>query len=215
MISSLQERFPNLNGLIFFEALIFSLALTFAIPSLQSILLGLVTTLMGMSFRIWTRGFHLRPSEGVFGPYRFVRHPHQLGTFLVFLGLCLASRSYWLTGLMILGSLLTFRTIFKEEERMGGGRKGVLYRDYRLRVPTFIPNLLPYSGPLLKPIPFSLRTSLMKRQRGEWHALAISTMVYILLYGLSRSEHPEVWQLIVGPLVFLGCMIPQFTKQKL
>ena len=207
--------FRDLPILYIYETFILVIVLVLAKPNTTSLCLGIVLSLLGATVRVWTRGYPKEKNDAsIYGPYKFVRHPHQLGTFLILLGLCVASRSPIVTAMMLLGSIFLFREVFKEEEKLGGGRRGVLYQDYRLRVPTFIPALLPYKGALLKNNYFSLSVAMGQNQKRELNALFALVFVYILLFGTTKMAQPLPWQLGSGILVLVYSFFTLLARRR-
>jgi protein-S-isoprenylcysteine O-methyltransferase Ste14 len=76
------------------------------------------------------------------GPYRHLRNPLYLGTWLLAVSMgFFASR----TGFFVLTTgilVFLYRLIFREEAELSAGQSGA-YRQYRSRVPRFFPSLLP------------------------------------------------------------------------
>jgi protein-S-isoprenylcysteine O-methyltransferase Ste14 len=75
------------------------------------------------------------------GPYRIIRHPLYVGSFLVGMGLALAGRRWWLPlAFVALFFWMYGRTIRAEEARLEG-LFGPAYREYQRRVPAFLPRI--------------------------------------------------------------------------
>ena len=96
---------------------------------------GLV--LMGVG---WRRVHRARGALVTDGPYAWIRHPQYAGLFLVTVGMLLQ----WPT-LVTLATwpllFLIYRRLARREEREAEDRFGDAYRDYRARVPMFVPRL--------------------------------------------------------------------------
>ena len=210
------EKRLGVQLILVFEILVIIMVLAMAEPVPISLCLGATISAIGLGFRVWSRGYQLTPGErAVYGPYRFVRHPVHLGTFLILLGLCLAGRSFYSVAVMLLGSIFLFRQTFAEEEAISGGNKGVLYKDYRLRVPTFVPNIYPYSGALCRNKDFSLSYSMLKGHRRELDSLVALVFVYMLLFGVTLVPETDIAQLILsgGIAVYCGIRIALQRRQ--
>lgn len=191
--------FSRLPLVRLYETGIVVAVLLVANPSEQSLLLGLPLTFVGIAIRTWTRGYAVAAEEAsIHGPYRFVRHPHHLGTFLMLMGYCVASRSFYVTTAMLLGCIVLFRMIFREERLAMGRKGGVAYKDYYHRVPTLIPNLKPYKGQLLKDKSFSLGRSLLRGQRREFESVVAAVFIFFLMYGLTQMTDPTYWRIGLG-----------------
>jgi protein-S-isoprenylcysteine O-methyltransferase Ste14 len=101
--------------------------------------------MIGEFIRIWAAG-HLRKEEVLTtgGPYRFVRNPLYIGSFLIGIGFCLISGSVWVWIIMFAYFFLVYVPVVRYEE-------GVLrekfpeYSEYAAKVPASFPTLHPYS----------------------------------------------------------------------
>lgn len=191
-----------------YETVVIIAIIMTADPNVSSLILGLPITLVGMALRLWTRGYAIEVGEiSIHGPYRFVRHPHHLGTFLMLLGLCLTSRSFEILCGMLIGALLLFRHIFNQETQTLSRLGGVNYQDYYLRVPTLIPNLKPYSGALCRKKAFSLRRALLTGQPREFEGLVATIFVYLLMYGLTQVAQTTYWRIGLGVCALIYGML--------
>ena len=110
---------------------------------------GLVLVLIGLVLRVWAAG-HLKKFQGltVSGPYRRIRNPLYLGSFLIGLGFTVAAAQPWLIGLFLLIFFALYLLVIRMEEREMEGL-GDSYKAYRAAVPRFFP--LPGSRRALPP----------------------------------------------------------------
>jgi hypothetical protein len=112
------------------------------------------------------------------GPYRLIRHPLYLGTFLTGLGLALAGGRWWLPVLfMVLFAWLYGRAI-EAEERELASRFGVVFERYREEVPAFLPRV-PGRKPTVSSPGF--RPWLYWRNK-EWQAALGTVIAFGLLW---------------------------------
>ena len=90
----------------------------FAKPTSQSLWLGVPISLIGLSIRAWAAG-HLAKNENLAmsGPYAYVRNPLYLGTLLTAAGVAVASRSWWLAGLLTVVFALVYLPVIELEEQ--------------------------------------------------------------------------------------------------
>ena len=116
-----------------------ALYLYWATPRLAWLGPGLVLVLMGLALRVWATG-HLKKFQGltVSGPYRWIRNPLYLGSFMIGLGFTLAGAQPWLIGLFLLIFFALHLPVIRMEERELKGL-GDAYKTYRAAVPRFFP----------------------------------------------------------------------------
>ncbi len=77
----------------------------------------------------------------VWGPYRWVRNPMYVGVLLLILGQAVASSSVTLLAYALLVWVLFHAFVALYEEPTLEARFGASYRDYRRRVPRWLPRL--------------------------------------------------------------------------
>ena len=137
--------------------------LWFSDPTPDGLLGGFLVALPGLVLRGLASG-HIDKDTvlAASGPYAYLRHPLYAGSFLVGLGLALAGglRAFVPLFLVLFGWVYT-RVIKAEEEELAR-IFGSQYRDYRARVPAFLPRMGPGGG-----WDFRLRRFLRNR---EWQA---------------------------------------------
>ena len=104
----------------------------FLIPSI-------ILVTLGESIRIWAAG-HLRKEEILTtgGPYRFVRNPLYIGSFLIAIGFSLVSGSIWVWIIVLVYFLMVYVPVVRYEEKILR-EKFPEYTEYASRVPRFFP----------------------------------------------------------------------------
>lgn len=112
----------------------------FARPGTAWMAAGLVPLLAGVFLRLWAAG-HIRKNEDLArsGPYRFTRNPLYLGSFLMGAGLGIQSGIWWLAPVFLPLFLAVYLTVMKQEEKDLEKRFGERFREFRGRVPLFLP----------------------------------------------------------------------------
>lgn len=109
-------------------------------PSL--LLFGGVLSVLGLLLRGWAAGSILKDELlAVGGPYRFIRHPLYLGSFLLGSGLMTAGGSCVLAFLFLAFFAWSYSRTLREERGALEQRFGKEYTDYRASVPAFFPRL--------------------------------------------------------------------------
>jgi protein-S-isoprenylcysteine O-methyltransferase Ste14 len=131
----------------------------------------LTISLFGLAIRILVVGYVPRGTSGrntkgqkarvlnTTGMYSLVRHPLYLGNFLIWSGVSLFARLWWLSVILLLGFWLYYeRIIFAEEEflRRKFGREFTRWSE---QTPAFLPRLNSWKKPAL---PFSIRMALTR-----------------------------------------------------
>ena len=109
-------------------------------PSMRSLWIGGIVTLMGASMRVWAAG-HIDKGRilAQCGPYAVTRNPLYLGSFLMALGILLAGQGYWLLfpfGLFFIGF---YYPVMKAEEQELLQGHGEAFLAYSRAVPLFFP----------------------------------------------------------------------------
>lgn len=120
--------------------IIILLVLIFGKPNKVSLFLGLMFIILGVTIRVWAAGY-IKKNEvlTIEGPYKYVRNPLYLGSFLVGTGLCICSFNLLLF-LIYLATfyLIYYITIIEEEKNLRTFFKKE-YEEYKKNVPCFIP----------------------------------------------------------------------------
>ncbi len=166
------------------------LYLYWATPELAWLGPGLVLVLMGLALRVWATG-HLKKFQGltVSGPYRWIRNPLYLGSFLIGLGFTVAGAQPWLIGLFLLIFLALHLPVIRLEERELKGL-GDSYEAYRAAVPRFFP--LSGSGRVLPPELTS------EGREFQWERVISN-----------REYRAVVWALIVAAAILIKMQLDQ------
>jgi protein-S-isoprenylcysteine O-methyltransferase Ste14 len=108
-------------------------------PSLNSLMMGLPVSILGLALRAWAGG-HLEKNTTLAdgGPYAYVRNPLYIGTLLTAAGLVIASKRWELGVLFAVVFLLIYLPVVELEEQ----HLRTLfpdYADYARRVPKLLP----------------------------------------------------------------------------
>ncbi|MBI4408758.1 MAG: isoprenylcysteine carboxylmethyltransferase family protein [Gemmatimonadetes bacterium] len=153
--------------------------LFFSRPSAPLILTGVGLALTGGLLRAWAAGTirkNVILTTG--GPYAHTRNPLYLGTFLIGLGLAVASGRV----AIIVGFLLFFLAVYgwtmRAESRRLERLFGDDYRHYAESVPSFLPRLRPYRASAAPRTRFDLKSLLVSR---EYQAVLGTLLAFLAL----------------------------------
>jgi protein-S-isoprenylcysteine O-methyltransferase Ste14 len=140
--------------------------------------------LVGEGVRLWavrhigvisrTRSDRLGPLVST-GPFSLVRNPLYLGNILLWLGLTVSARLFWLAPLIFALLALEYHAIVRWEERLLTTRIGDRYREYLTRVPRWRPLV---SKPTPGADSFTWRETLFS-ERGTLVAIVVG---YLLIW---------------------------------
>jgi len=119
------------------------LYLWLAEPTVVLILIGAVFAILGGLVRAWAAGT-IRKNRVLTtaGPYAFTRNPLYFGSFLIGVGLVIASGRPWFV-LLLVGFVLIYDRVMRKEERRLERLFGDEYRRYAREVPRFLPRRIP------------------------------------------------------------------------
>jgi protein-S-isoprenylcysteine O-methyltransferase Ste14 len=122
------------------------------------------------------------------GIYSVVRHPLYVGNFLIWLGVAMFVRCWWLTLMFVLLFALFYERIIFTEEEFLRKKYGKEWDEWAAGTPAFIPRLKNYKKAAL---PFSMRNVLNK----EYHVffnIILAFAVIEILEGLVTDRKFEL-----------------------
>ncbi len=172
-------------------------AMAAARPGHPEILRAMPLVLLGVAIRIWARG-HLDRRERLTqtGPYRLVRHPLYIGSFLIGLGVS-AMLGRWFVPLLFTATYVAmYLPKAIREDRYLSARYGDEYRAYAARVGAIVPRLSAAAGGPAPSIRFEWRRVFGHREWKTW--LGVAAVVGVLWVmasvfpGASRTSHVRV-----------------------
>jgi protein-S-isoprenylcysteine O-methyltransferase Ste14 len=113
-------------------------------PTGTLILAGLPIALCGALLRALAAGVIRKDSVlTTTGPYAWTRNPLYLGSFLLGLGFAIMSGSWIAAALIVLPSFIVYPNVIEKEEAHLGRLFPEAFRDYRTKVPRFLPRFSP------------------------------------------------------------------------
>lgn len=115
----------------------------FSVPDTSRLLAGTLLVASGQAMRLWAAGYlekNVRLARG--GPYRLVRHPLYVGSFLMGLGLAISvEHVVWWTAAYLLLFVGFFAPAIHVEELRLQSIFGPEYQDLMVEVPGLVPRL--------------------------------------------------------------------------
>ncbi len=136
------------------------------------------------------------------GLYSVVRHPLYLGNFLIWFGISLFIRVWWVTTISVLIFWLYYERIMAAEEYFLKEKFGKAFEDWAAKTPTFLPGRTGWKRP---GSPFSMK-SVLRREYGGFFAIitiftALNTAAHFSVEG--RFEFDALWTI----LFFFGLVV--------
>lgn len=127
-------------------------AFVLARPTLRLLAPGAAVAVLGEAVRVWAAG-HLEKSRelAVSGPYARVRHPLYGGSFLIAVGVAVASARWEVAAIVTLYFGLLVRVVVADEDARLEMQFGEPYRRYAAEVPRFIPRARGWAGAAARP----------------------------------------------------------------
>lgn len=153
-------------------------------------LLGMFIMLLGITFRVASRGFKSEHSESgkalvIDGPYKIVRNPMYLGISCIALGVILIMFRWWVLIVFALFFAWRYITLIFKEEKLLKNHFGPEYEAYQRKVPRLIPALgLVLSGKFFSYL--GLKRSWIKKEANSIIPLLIVVTGFILWKGFFR-----------------------------
>jgi protein-S-isoprenylcysteine O-methyltransferase Ste14 len=131
------------------------------------------------------------------GIYSLTRHPLYLGNFLMWFGVSLFPRLWWLSALCILIFWVYYERIMFAEEAYLRDKFGEKYLKWAEKTPAFVPNFRNYVKPDL---PFSYRKVLRKEYNGFFAApLCLFVLEMASKYLSGYPVHADtMWVIIMA-----------------
>jgi len=100
-------------------------------PTLVSLIIGAIVSVVGESIRLWAAG-HLEKSKEVTqsGPYRYTRHPLYLGSSLIGIGMAIIANNLVVAIIVVSYLALTLTAAMRSEEAHLREKFGDAYDAY-------------------------------------------------------------------------------------
>lgn len=122
--------------------------LWFARPTPGLLAAGGVLALVGLLVRGWAAGtIHKERELTTTGPYAYTRNPLYVGSFFLGLGVTTAGGQWVFVLVFVLFYVGVYGRTMAGEAELLTELFGDRFRDYREKVPAFVPRLTPYRAP--------------------------------------------------------------------
>ena len=176
----------------------------------------LLVSLVGLGMRFYTVGFAPRGTSGrntrgqvaevlnTTGMYSVVRNPLYLGNFIIWLGLALFIKIWWVIFIVILAFTLFYERIIFAEEKFLREKFGAAFLDWAAKTPAIIPQLKNWQPPELS---FSWKSALKREYSSFFAMIASFTALAIIRDSLQSWENyvDQTWLMIftIGLIIYL------------
>ncbi len=177
----------------------------------------LLVSLAGEGLRFYTVGFAPRGTSGrntrgqvaevlnTTGIYAAVRNPLYLGNFIIWLGLALFLKIWWVPVIVILAFALFYERIIFAEEGFLREKFGEAFLKWAAATPAIIPSFKNWRPPAL---PFSWKSALAREYSSFFAAIASFSALAVIRDSLSlgRLTIDPAWLKIFGSglIIYLG-----------
>lgn len=156
--------------------------LVFARPQPEWLAVGTALALAGEAIRVVSAGYIRKDTAlSASGPYAFTRNPLYLGSFLMYLGFCVASANVFVLAAYFPFFFVVYYAAIVREEACLGSAFGEEYAKYCREVPRFFPRLRPCCRPAGGSLPFSFAQTVKNR---EYEAMIAAVVVLGLLWAM-------------------------------
>jgi protein-S-isoprenylcysteine O-methyltransferase Ste14 len=154
-------------------------------PSIASLAWSLLLVAPGLLLRAYASGYVKKNAElTVTGPYAYTRNPLYLGSGLMAFGFAAASRSLWITLLLVLlFAIIYVPTIYSEEQFLRATFPA--FESYSQCVPRLLPRLTPARIPGGE----GSFSGALYRQHREYNSLLGACAVYAVLVATLWLRH--------------------------
>lgn len=123
------------------------LIIIFARPETKWLIVGAIVSLAGEAVRVVSAGSIMKDQKlSISGPYARTRNPLYFGSFLMYLGLCLAANNIWVTAAYFPFFFAVYYATIYREEKFLAEKFGAEYDAFKAAVPRFLPRLKPAKG---------------------------------------------------------------------
>ena len=118
--------------------------LWFSEPDFNSLIVGTCLALVGVALRAWAASTIDKDATlAVSGPYRYIRHPLYVASFLIGIGIAQAGGHWFWPTVFVALYLPVYGFTILREERALAKLFGDEYKHYRETVPAVLPRLWP------------------------------------------------------------------------
>jgi len=184
----------------------------------------LLVSLAGLGIRFFTVGYAPRGTSGrntrgqvaevlnTTGMYSVVRNPLYLGNFIIWLGLALFIKIWWVILIVLLAFTLFYERIIFAEEKFLREKFGEDFLNWAAMTPAIMPRWKNWQPPELS---FSWKSAI-KREYSSWFAAISSFTVIAIIRDSLRAgtlEFNKTWLMIFGVSLIVYLIIRTLKKK--
>lgn len=152
-------------------------------PHYRELIAGTAIALAGEAVRIAAAGL-IRKDESLSrsGLYAYVRNPLYVGSFLMYLGFCVASGSVWIMIAFLPFFFIVYLATILREESFLRDKFGAEYDKFTAEVPRFMPRLS--AAPGATPLNFSWKQAAANK---EYEGAIATALVLGVLWAMGAA----------------------------
>ncbi|MDI6732663.1 MAG: isoprenylcysteine carboxylmethyltransferase family protein [Planctomycetota bacterium] len=176
------------------RALFIIILLIWASPTLMSLLIGSVFVIVGQLIHFISAGYLVKQEKLITaGPYRYVRNPFYVSSFLVDVGLCIITQNIHIAIIYLpVFYLIVIPRRVRKEEKFLKTQFGERYIEYCQLVRRFIPHLSPASLPQTNGC---FDWNLILKYREQWRLLR--TIGLVMFFYLRAITLEYIGQIVI------------------
>lgn len=160
-----------------------ALVLWLARPSPKSILAGAIIGAIGLGIRASAAGhLHKQQVLTMTGPYAYTRNPLYFGSFILLIGVAVATRSVASTLILFAYFGLFYSFVMRREEGELFQHHGQAFREYARTVPLFFPRVTPAKASAEHAGAFSLEQYKKNREYRAFFGFLLLLFVFLVIW---------------------------------
>jgi protein-S-isoprenylcysteine O-methyltransferase Ste14 len=145
------------------------------------------------------------------GMYSLVRHPFYLGNFIIWVGLSLFLRLWWVSLSLILIFTIIYGFIIVAEERFLETKFGQAYRDWARKTPVFLPLFKAWQP---SELPFSFKAAI-KREYSSFFAMITAFFVLEIFstFAVEKDYAIDTMWVVIFTISLIAYLTIRYIKK--